>query len=456
MRKILLCSLLAISLFVQAALASDMRLGNKIKIAVIDTGISALAIDSGHLEPGYNYLEENMDTEDQIGHGTAIAALLTGASSARITGISPQASLVPLVYQTRDKNDQVQEGNQEAIARAIRDAVDLYGCRVINISVGTTRESTSLREAVEYAEEKNVVIVSSVGNDNQNNPQALYYPAAYPTVIGVGSVSQRGRVSDFSQRNESVMLVAPGEKIWTASKDGRSMLTNGTSFASAYVSGAAAALLSTHPELSAAGVRQMLCGSAADILAAGYDTGSGWGILHMDAALEWAAEGRNFRDIPADSWCFAAVNDACHKGWLTGTTPVSFSPESPLTRAMLWTALWRMEGNTALSNGDSWYAAAQQWVQSKHVSDGTNPDGQITREQLATILWRYAGSPAATANLSAFSDTGKINGYAAVAMEWAIENGILGGMGDGTLNPQGQATRAQAAAVLQRYCENKI
>lgn len=340
MKKRLLCCWLVFSLFSPLAVAADLPAQENIRIAIIDTGISSNAIAPGQLVQGYNYLEGNADTEDKIGHGTAIAGLLAGATSARVTGISPQAKLVPLVYQTKAENGKVQKGNQEVIARAIRDAVDVYGCRVINISVGTTLGSKLLREAVDYAEEKNVVVISSVGNSNQENPEVLYYPAAYPTVIGVGSVNKRGQVSDFSQRNESVMLVAAGEKIWTTSPDGKSLLTNGTSFAAAFVSGAAALLLFAHPELTAAEVRHILCGSAADIQASGYDTDSGWGILQMDAALDWAAQGRQFRDVSADSWCFTAINQAVNKGLLAAATPFTFSPDSPMTRAMLWSALW--------------------------------------------------------------------------------------------------------------------
>lgn len=292
MRKRLICSLLALVIISQPVFASDLPTGKDIKIAIIDTGISTKAINSGQLVQGYNYIKKNKDTEDKIGHGTAIAGLIAGSSSANLTGIAPKAKLVPLVYQTNDADGNIKKGNYEMVARAIRDAVDIYGCRIINLSVGTTEESMLLRKAVEYAEEKNVVVISSVGNKNEKNPDSLYFPAAYPTVIGVGSVNKKGQVSDFSQRNKSVMLVAPGERIWTVSQNGRSLLTNGTSFATAFVSGAAAALLYARPELTAAEVRSILYRSAKDIEETGYDTDSGWGILNLDKALTLAIEDR--------------------------------------------------------------------------------------------------------------------------------------------------------------------
>ncbi len=290
MRKRLMCSLLALVIFSQPVFASELPTGKDIKIAIIDTGISTKAINSKQLEQGYNYIEENTDTEDKIGHGTAIAGLIAGSSSTNLSGIASNVKLVPLVYQTKDQNGNIKKGNHEILAKAIRDAVDVYDCCIINLSVGTTMESTLLRDAVEYAEEKNVVVISSVGNTNKKSPDSLYYPASYPTVIGVGSVNKKGRVSDFSQRNKSVMLVAQGEKIWTVSIGGKALLTNGTSFATASVSGAAAVLLSSNPKLSAEEVRSILYKSATDILESGYDTDSGWGILNLDEALTLATE----------------------------------------------------------------------------------------------------------------------------------------------------------------------
>jgi len=286
MRKRFICILLAFLIFSQPVIASDLSTGNCIKVAVIDTGISARAIDAEQIVEGYNYIRENNDTVDEIGHGTAVAGIITSSSHAGLSEMVTGIKLVPLVIQTMDESGKVKKGNPELIARAIRDAIDIYGCRVINLSSGTTLESKPLREAVEYAEEKNAVIISSVGNKNAKNPDTLYYPAAYPTVIGVGSVNKNGRVSSFSQRNSSLTLVALGERIWTVSKNGKALLASGTSYAAAFISGAAAALLHVCPELTAAEVRDILCESATDILETGYDMDSGWGILNLEAGLK--------------------------------------------------------------------------------------------------------------------------------------------------------------------------
>ena len=92
------------------------------------------------------------------------------------------------------------------------------------------------------------------------------------------------------------------------------------------------------------------------------------------------------------------------------------------------------------------------WAKANGVSDGTNPEVNITREQLVTMLYRYAGSPAASGSLDNFSDASTVSSYAVNAMQWAVANGIVNGS-NGKLNPKNDATRAEVAAILMRFCE---
>ncbi len=224
----------------------------------------------------------DLSTEDKIGHGTAIAGIIAGSSDVKVKATAPVAKLVPLVCQTKDADGKTQKASLEVVAHAVWDAVDVYGCRIIILSAGTTVDNTVLSEAIAYAEEKSSVVISAVGNENKTKPKDLYYPAAYSTVIGVGSVNKKGKVSNFSQRNGSVMLVAIGEKVWTVSRTGNPLLVSGTSYAAAYVCGAAAKLLSARPGLTPEEVRQTLCNTAADICKDGYDTDSGWRLLQLE------------------------------------------------------------------------------------------------------------------------------------------------------------------------------
>lgn len=164
--------------------------------------------------------------------------------------------------------------------------------------------------------------------------------------------------------------------------------------------------------------------------------------------------GSSFTDVPAGSWYEEAVNYVHEKGLMNGTSSNAFSPNANTTRGMIVTILARVEGvNT---NGTPWYAAGQKWAMDNGISDGTNMPGVITREQLATILYRYAKQKgydvSKSAALTAYSDAGKVSGYAAEAMQWAVAEGLLQGS-NGKLDPQGSATRAQVATILMRFME---
>lgn len=118
---------------------------------------------------------------------------------------------------------------------------------------------------------------------------------------------------------------------------------------------------------------------------------------------------------------------------------------------MLMTVLARYAGQDT-SSSTPWYQAGMDWAKANGVSDGTKPTGNITREQLVTMLYRYAGSPAADGKLDSFSDAASVSSYAVNAMQWAVANGIVNGSND-KLNPQNNATRAEVAAILMRFCE---
>ena len=159
-----------------------------------------------------------------------------------------------------------------------------------------------------------------------------------------------------------------------------------------------------------------------------------------------------YGDVAANAWYYDAVAYVSASGMMTGTNAAAFSPDAATTRAMIWTVLARLNGQS-VDGGSPWYAAAQSWAVSAGVSDGTDPAGNITREALAAMLYRAAGSPAVSGNFLAFSDGDSVSSWAESAMLWATQSGIIGGI-DGALAPQGQATRAQVAAMLQRFMES--
>ena len=177
----------------------------------------------------------------------------------------------------------------------------------------------------------------------------------------------------------------------------------------------------------------------------------------------------DMKDIDQSKWYHESVHYVIEKGVMNGYSKNEFGPNDTLSRAMLAQILYNNAGkptaakNTSYSDvkqGD-WFASAVNWASENNIvtgfTDGTfKPGANITREQLAVMLYRYAGQPATTGSLANFTDAASVSEYAKTAMEWATANGIITGNGSATvLAPQGNATRAQAAAMIMRYLEKK-
>ena len=171
-----------------------------VRIAVIDTGIAVSRLDSSKVLEGKNYITGG-STTDLVGHGTRIASIILGADDGKVKleGSAPEALLVPLVYSTKLPSGVPIAGGAEMIAECIRDAVDVYDCKIICVSSGVIENNTALEEAVIYADKMGTVVIAAVGNDNIRATERIFYPAAYETVISVGSVDSDMRISDFSQ-----------------------------------------------------------------------------------------------------------------------------------------------------------------------------------------------------------------------------------------------------------------
>lgn len=163
------------------------------------------------------------------------------------------------------------------------------------------------------------------------------------------------------------------------------------------------------------------------------------------------AQNVSFDDVKPTEWYADAVRCVVEKGLMSGTGTDAFSPDGTTTRGMLMTILARYAGADT-TGGANWYEKGMAWAQSAGISDGRAPEAGITREQLVTMLYRYVDVPEAGGTLDAFADADTVSSYAVDAMRWAAANGIVNGS-HGRLNPQGNATRAQVAAILMRFCE---
>ena len=259
--------------------------GRGVRVAVIDGGVYTNTgdFDADRLLPGKNMISEGGSTEDSNGHGTFIAGII-GASKDNgvgIAGVAPGVTIVPI--KTSNDGD-TQNG---VSAQAFYAAVDEFHCDVINYSSGAKQLSSGIREAVDYAVSKGVIVVCSTGNDGSTT---LYYPGALEDTIGVGSINKGMERSEFSHRNKSIFVVAPGEDVYSLGQNGSVYSSRGTSFSAPFVAGLAALLKEAHPEMNTADFKQILIRSSKDLGEAGYDVEYGYGLIQAPAAIRAAAE----------------------------------------------------------------------------------------------------------------------------------------------------------------------
>ncbi len=463
-------------------------LGQGVRVGVLDSGINPHPDLAANLAPGHNYAEgasDPEDTADAFGHGTRVAGLISGAGDHGYIGAAPRATLVPLKV-TDGKSVRI-----SVICRAIYGGVDDYDCDVLNLSLGVTSEYQSLQEAVDYAEAHNVVVVSAVGNGGNT---AVYYPARYDSVIGVGSVDASGRIYYRSNHNDSVFLTAPGAEVRSTAAAGGYMLCTGTSFAVPQVTAASAVLLGMDRELTPGEIRELLADTASDRGTEGYDEYYGYGVLNLAGCAEalaarmedpgetWdgdyadclkdeACPMAEYADLSLWAWYHDGVHWVLKNGIMNGVGHRRFQPDRPASRAMLVAMLHRMEGSPGedgtLTFRDvpegRWYAEAVRWAVRYGIVNGYSeetfgPGDELTREQLVTILRRYAAyrgkdvTVSAETDLDAWSDGQEVARWARESMQWAVENGILRGVEENRLGPETPASRAQIAAMLLRQC----
>ena len=183
-----------------------------------------------------------------------------------------------------------------------------------------------------------------------------------------------------------------------------------------------------------------------------------------------------FLDVPAGEWYHDAIETCVDLGLFNGTGAAKFSPEDTMTRAMLVTVLWRLDGKQAPKETGAftdvpegtWYTEAVAWAAENGIVNGVGdrkfePDGSVTREQIATIFCRYAASKGIDtqkqADLTSYSDVNEISDYAKEAMAWVNAEGLIIGnqIGDQVLlQPQNDATRAQVATIFVRFVNSFI
>lgn len=265
MSIILIFCIVILSCISPTCLAKEQR---PIRIGIIDSGISS-SVKINYIK-GYNYILNTDDTEDDIGHGTALAAI--------VSSISPDAEIVPIKISGKSFLT-----TKEITAKAIYQSVDVFQCDILLLSFGQPN-TEELHKAIRYAAENGVIMISAVGNEGfiRYRKNKVYYPAGYDEVIGVGSSNDKGNVSFFSQRNNSVFILSIGEKMKSLNMDGTERLVTGTSFSAASIAGLAANMVEKNVDK----FKEYLKSNATDKGTIGFDNSYGWGLIEIENLLE--------------------------------------------------------------------------------------------------------------------------------------------------------------------------
>ena len=449
--------------------------GSGVRIAIIDSGLNIAHEDLAGVSiiEGKNVLDDSTDVKDVLGHGTFVSGVIAARrnNSFGISGITDGAAIVPIKCFSDSKETSV-----SYIIKGIYSAINDYNCSVINLSLGLERDMTSLRECIDYADSKGVIIVSAAGNSGGTEK---LYPAAYDNVIGVGSISRDGKVSSFSNHNSSVCVVAPGDKIISLGKDNSGYSEgSGTSYSVPHISAMAVIAKCMVPGITASQFMETLIASAVDLGAAGYDEYYGYGSVNIEdmiAALENVQPPEPCFTDAEGHWAEDYIKYVTNKGLFNGVSDTLFGPEMNMSRAMTVTVLARLYGRDISSMSadfidvpsGKWYSSAVAWGEKNGIVQGYGnglfkPEDDVSREQMAVFLYRYAvnfglsDGKASESSLGRFSDAGSVSSWAKNAVAWCVENGLITGRTASTIVPQGNITRAEVAAIISRFCEKFI
>ena len=258
-------------------LGLDGLSGSGVKVAVLDSGIS----DHPTFAASKIIRNDKSNGVFENGHGTAVASLIAG-SHPQAMGVAPGATLLDFPVISEDGM-----GDTFLLAKNIIEAADA-GVRVMNLSLGATGDSSLVRQAVSYAQSRDVIIVAAAGNEGLDQ---LSLPAHLPGVVAVGAVDANGRILPFSNRGEGLDVVAPGYEVQAAWPEQRVIQMTGTSTAVPIVTGALTTLLANEPDLSAQEAVEILQQYSNEAGTAGVDADYGYGVLNLDRMLNRNQQG---------------------------------------------------------------------------------------------------------------------------------------------------------------------
>ncbi len=306
--------------------AWDTTLGDDaIKVGVVDTGIDQDHEDlEGTVAGQYDFANDDETANDACGHGTHVAGTVS-ANTDNGVGVAGTADGVQLLIAKSLTNSLVVTctGSASDIADGVTWATD-NGADVISMSIGSTSQSDTIQEAVEYAWGEGVVLIAAAGNDGDCS-DCVSYPAAYPEVAAVTCTNSDEAQCSFSSQGPEAEFAAPGNDILSTYNDGDYTELSGTSMSAPHVSGVAALMLSVDDSLTNTEVRDTLNATAQDLGADGHDNVYGHGEVDAEAAVD-AVSGGGGNDAPTADFTHDCTDLDC-----TFDASASSDPDGSIT-----------------------------------------------------------------------------------------------------------------------------
>lgn len=265
-----------------APAAWDRSQGAGVTIAIVDSGVSSSHPDlAANMVQGYNFIENNVDTNDVCNHGTQVAGAAAAVvnNGAGIAGVAGRAKIMPIKIAYLDAASQQCVGSSSAIAKAITYAAD-HGARIVNVSFGPIADSQAVQSAAQYLKSKGGLLFISAGNTGSMET----FPRTSAMIPVSATDAQEGKPS-WSNYGDFIALAAPGTDIWTTTGTGAYQAVSGTSFSSAVAAGVGALVMAANPALDNLTVEQMMYSTAVDIGTPGVDQYFGHGRVDAAAAV---------------------------------------------------------------------------------------------------------------------------------------------------------------------------
>lgn len=288
---------------IMAPAAWDLTQGSPdVIVAIVDSGVRATHPDlSGKILPGYDFVAQDDNPDDEFGHGTAVASIAAAATdnALGLAGVSWKTTILPVRVL-----DASGSGSYSTLIDGILFAADC-GARVINLSLAGTSTSDALQAAIDYAWSKGALVVAAAGNSGST---AIAYPAACRNVIAVSATDASDQRPSWSSYGNWIDVTAPGVSLPIATLDGSYTTGSGTSFSAPVVSGVAALMAAANPSLSNVTLSDLLLTSTDDVGPAGFDSASGYGRVNASRAVQ-AARNRLVPDSIAPLPTFTTPDD---------------------------------------------------------------------------------------------------------------------------------------------------